>query len=110
MKVVLKKSQTSASYFFSFNDSKDRSVVRSESYKARKSALNGIASVRKNSLNDIRYVMKKTKNGKFFFNLKAANGQIVGTSAFYASPEERSKFVAIFKIQALDAAMQEQRG
>ena len=110
MKVVLKKNQTSTSYFFSFIDSNDRAVVKSESYKARKSALNGIASVRKNSLNDARYVMKKTKNDKYFFNLKAANGQIVGTSAFYASLEERSKSVAIFKIQALDAAMQEQRG
>jgi len=110
MKIVLKKSQTSEPYTFAFVDSEDQSIVRSENYRARKGALNGIESVRKNCLNDARYEMKETKNGKFFFNVKASNGQVVGTSAFYVSMLDRSNAVAKFKSQAPNAPVVEQQG
>lgn len=32
-----------------------------------------------------KFELKKTKNGQFFFNLKAANGQIILTSEMYKS-------------------------
>jgi uncharacterized protein YegP (UPF0339 family) len=31
------------------------------------------------------YEIKEAKNGKFHFNLKASNGQVIGTSQLYAS-------------------------
>ena len=107
MKVVLKKSQTSEPYTFAFVDNKGKSILRSENYQAKKGALNGIASVKKNCVNDARYEMKETKNGKFFFNVKASNGQIVGTSAFYASMQERSDAVSKLMAEAPNAAVEE---
>lgn len=64
-------------------------ILSSELYKARGSAENGIASVQTNSAADERFERKTAANGKFFFNLKATNGQVIGTSQMYASESTR---------------------
>ncbi|SPL71976.1 YegP family protein [Acinetobacter stercoris] len=64
-------------------------ILTSELYKAKASAQNGIESVQKNSADDARYERLVAKNGKPYFNLKAANHQIIGTSQFYASEQSR---------------------
>lgn len=66
-------------------------ILTSELYKAKASAHNGIESVQKNSPDDTRYERLEAKNGKPYFNLKAANHQIIGTSQFYASEQSRDK-------------------
>lgn len=108
MKVVLKESQAQEPFSFSFIDAAGKTVVRSENYKARKSALNGIESVKKNCQDDNRYEMKEAKNGKFYFNVKAANGQIVGTSTMFASAAERDAAIAELKSDGPGAAVEEQ--
>ncbi|GAA6131349.1 YegP family protein [Halopseudomonas sabulinigri] len=60
-------------------------ILTSELYKTRASADNGIASVQKNCSDDARFERKEAKNGKHYFNLKAANHQIIGTSQMYAA-------------------------
>lgn len=60
-------------------------ILSSEGYKQKASCLNGIESVKKNSLEEKRFEMKEASNGKFHFNLKASNGQVIGTSQMYAS-------------------------
>ena len=60
-------------------------ILTSELYKTRSSAENGIASVQNNSPLAERYECKTASNGKPFFNLKAANHQIIGSSQVYAS-------------------------
>lgn len=55
-------------------------ILTSELYKTKASAMNGIASVQKNSGDDARYDRKVAKNDKTYFNLKAANHQIIGTA------------------------------
>jgi uncharacterized protein len=47
--------------------------------------MNGIESVRENSQLDDRYERKTSANGKDYFNLKAANGQVIGNSELYES-------------------------
>lgn len=64
-------------------------ILRSEQYESKSSAENGIASVQKNSPSDDRYERKDATNGKFFFNLKAANHQVIGTSQMYATAASR---------------------
>ena len=54
-------------------------------YKVKGSATNGIQSVQRNCSDDARYELKEAANGKFFFNLKAANHQIIGTSLMSVS-------------------------
>lgn len=72
-------------------------ILTSELYKARASAENGIASVQANSGLDERYERKTASNGKFHFNLKAANGQVIGTSQLYASEDGRENGIASVK-------------
>ncbi len=100
MKIIVKKSQAAEPFTFSFLNSEGASVVRSENYAVKKSCLNGIESVRKNSQTESRYELAESKNGKFYFNLKATNGQVVATSALFASAEQRSDAIAFLKTHA----------
>ncbi|NIF49414.1 DUF1508 domain-containing protein [Enterobacter sp. Ap-1006] len=72
-------------------------VLTSELYKTRASADNGIASVRTNSPLEERYDKKIASNGKFYFNLKAGNHQVIGTSQMYATEQSRDKGIASVK-------------
>jgi hypothetical protein len=66
-----------------------QTVLSSEQYESQASALNGIASVQKNAPADDRYELKTATDGRFFFNLKAANHQVIGSSQMYASEASR---------------------
>ena len=77
-------------YSFVLKASDGQVVLRSEQYEAKASALNGIASVQKNSSLDERYELKAATDGRVYFNLKAANAQVIGTSQMYASEANRS--------------------
>lgn len=72
-------------------------ILTSELYKTRAAAENGIASVQKNCGSDERYELKEAANGKFFFNLKAANHQVIGTSQMYATAQARDGGIASVK-------------
>ncbi|MGE4314907.1 YegP family protein [Acinetobacter sp.] len=72
-------------------------ILASELYKTRASAQIGIESVQKNSREDSRYERLEAKNGKPYFNLKAANYQIIGTSQFYSSEQSREKGIESVK-------------
>jgi uncharacterized protein YegP (UPF0339 family) len=108
MQIILKKSDAAEPFTFAFQDSGGKTIVRSENYKAKSSALNGIESVRKNAINDARYEMKESTNGKFYFNLKSSNGQIVATSAMFDDMGKRDSCIAELKNQAPDAGVDDQ--
>lgn len=72
-------------------------VLRSEQYESKASASNGIASVQKNSPDDGRYELKTASDGRFYFNLKASNGQVIGTSQMYATEATRATGVESVK-------------
>ena len=60
-------------------------ILRSETYESRAGADNGIASVQKNSPDEMRYTHSDASDGRFYFNLKAANHQVIGQSQMYDS-------------------------
>lgn len=62
-----------------------QNILASEGYKAKSSCSNGIESVRKNSQLNENYERLESKNGSPYFNLKASNGQVIGTSEMYSS-------------------------
>ena len=72
-------------------------LLTSELYHAKGSAENGITSVQSNCGADERYEKKVASNGKHYFNLKAANHQVIGTSQMYASAESRDAGIASVK-------------
>jgi uncharacterized protein YegP (UPF0339 family) len=78
-------------------------VLRSEQYESKASASNGIASVQKNCGDDGRYELKTASDGRFYFNLKATNGQVIGTSQMYASESTRSTGIESVKTNGASA-------
>lgn len=72
-------------------------ILTSELYKAKASAQAGIASVQANCAADDRYERKTASSGKEYFNLKAANSQVIGTSQMYSSAAARDGGIASVK-------------
>lgn len=58
-------------------------ILTSEGYTTKAACLNGIESVKKNSQDENKFEILESKNGKHYFNLKATNGQIIGSSQMY---------------------------
>lgn len=82
-------------------------ILASEGYKARASAENGMESVRKNSQIEERFERKETKSGGHMFNLKASNGQVVGTSESYTSAAGRDNGIESVRKNAPDAEIRD---
>lgn len=62
-------------------------ILTSEGYAAKASCTNGIESVKKNSQSQDNFERLTSSNGKHYFNLKASNGQVIGTSQMYESED-----------------------
>lgn len=75
-------------------------ILTSEGYSAKASCENGIESVRKNAPDDERYERKTSTNGKPYFNLKAGNGQVIGSSELYESEASRDNGIESVKSNA----------
>jgi uncharacterized protein YegP (UPF0339 family) len=85
-------------------------ILSSEGYKAKKSCDNGIESVRKNAALSERFEKTTTAGGKFRFNLKASNGQTIGTSQNYDSESGRDNGIKSVARNAPDAKVVELDG
>ena len=82
-------------------------ILGSELYHTRAAAENGIASVQTNSPQDARYEKKTAADGRPYFNLKAANHQIIGTSQMYASEGARDDGMASVKANGATATIRD---
>ncbi|MFC5410188.1 YegP family protein [Larkinella bovis] len=94
-------------YHFNLKADNGQVILSSERYNSKASCLNGIESVRTNAPDDDRYDRKTSSNGKPFFNLKAANGQIIGTSELYESTAGRDNGIESVKRNAPTALVEE---
>lgn len=92
-------------YRFRLKAGNGQIILASEGYKTKASALNGIESVRKNSQDDARFERKEGAGGKPRFNLKASNGQVIGTSESYESTSARDNGIASVAKNAPEATL-----
>ncbi len=83
-------------------------ILSSEGYAAKASCLNGIESVRTNAAVEGRFESKDSTNGKFYFNLKASNGQVVGSSQMYENAASRDNGIESVKSNAPDATVEDE--
>ncbi len=82
-------------------------ILTSEGYTTKASCLNGIDSVKKNAADENRFEKLESKNAKYYFNLKANNGQIIGTSQMYESAAGRDNGIQSVMTNAPGAAIEE---
>ncbi len=100
--------RTNGEFQFNLKAGNGQVILSSEGYTTRANCENGIESVRKNSQDDNKYERKTSSNGKPYFNLKATNGQIIGTSQMYSSESGRDNGIASVKENAPDATVDDQ--
>ncbi|MBB6680340.1 YegP family protein [Aequorivita sp. 609] len=72
-------------YHFVLKAGNGQVILSSQMYASKASAMNGIESIQKNCQNEDSFEMKTAKNGKIHWNIKATNGQIIGSSQMYSS-------------------------
>lgn len=81
---LLKKSPDGF-YSFSLHTENDVALLDSVNFESRKEAEDAIESMRTIASFSSRYNQKHTTDNHYFFELKAANDKIMGTSKYYAS-------------------------
>ncbi|AOE82831.1 YegP family protein [Pseudomonas sp. TCU-HL1] len=102
------KKANDGQFHFNLNAGNGETILTSELYKAKDSALNGIDSVRKNAVRDGAFESKTASNGKFYFVLKATNGQVIGQSQMYASAASASAGIDSVKNNAPGATLNDE--
>ena len=95
-KYVMKQT-AGGSWRFNLKASNGQVILTSENYNSKSACQNGIESVKTNSPNDARYERKTSSGGQPFFNLKATNGQVIGTSEMYNSESARENGIESVK-------------
>ncbi|MEH6308586.1 YegP family protein [Olivibacter sp. CPCC 100613] len=102
------KTAKNGQFHFNLKADNGQVILSSEQYTTKSACNNGISSVKENAKLDERFDSKESSNGKYFFNLKARNGQIIGTSEMYESSAGRDNGISSVKKNAPDATIVEE--
>jgi len=94
-------------HYFRLINEEGNVLLSSEGYTQKTNLLNGIESVKKNITSPDHYEMKTAQNGKHYFNLKAANGQVISTSAMWDNPDHRDTWMKKMKTEVPRAQVME---
>jgi len=95
----------SGQFRFNLKATNGQVILTSESYTTKASCLNGVESVRTFSKLDANYERLTAKDGSPYFNLKASNGQVIGTSEMYSSTAARETGIASVQSNAPTASV-----
>lgn len=106
-KFVITK-RANGEFQFNLKAGNGQTILSSEGYSTKAASLNGIESVKTNSQDDSKYDKKESSNGKPYFNLKASNGQIIGSSEMYESTSARDNGIESVKTNAPSATTDDQ--
>ena len=101
-KFEIKKS-AGEQFMFNLKAANGEIILTSETYRQKRSAEEGIASVKANAGDDSRFERKTAKDDSPYFVLKAANGEIIGKSEMYSSVAAMEKGIASVAKNATDA-------
>jgi hypothetical protein len=102
------KTGSDGQYYFSLKADNGEKILSSEGYTSKASCQSGIDSVRANAKADGNYDRRTSSNGKYYFNLKAQNGQIIGTSEMYETSSGRDNGIESVKSNAPGAEVVEE--
>lgn len=77
--------RTNEEYQFNLKAANGQVILTSQGYTTKANCINGIDSVRINAVDVSNFESKISTNEKYYFNLKAGNGQIIGSSQMYTT-------------------------
>ena len=98
-KFEIKKS-TNDKFYFNLKAGNGEVILTSEMYESKQNCENGIESVQENAPEDKNYDKKTASSGQYYFNLKASNNKIIGTSEMYESTQGRDNGIESVKTNA----------
>lgn len=102
------KSTSNSQYYYHLRATGNGQIIlSSEGYTTISSCKAGIDSVKANAPYDSRYDKLYTSYRQYHFNLKASNGQVIGTSESYTTSYNRDNGVDLVKAQAPNADVEE---
>jgi len=90
-------------YQFNLKAGNGQVILTSQGYATKSGCKNGIESVKTNSPFDSRYERMTSSNSQNYFNLKAGNGEIIGTSEMYTTSTARDNGIESVKSNAPEA-------
>lgn len=99
------KRAPSGKFMFNLKAGNGQIILTSQLYESKAAAENGIDSVRKNSPDDGRFERKTSKSDEPYFVLKAANGQVIGTSEMYSGTSAMENGIESVKKNGSSAAV-----
>jgi uncharacterized protein len=101
------KTRKNGEFQFNLKAGNGQVILSSEGYTTKANCLNGVESVKKNAQDDNKFDRKTATNGKYYFNLKATNGQIIGSSEMYESASGMENGIESVKKTAPAATVEE---
>jgi uncharacterized protein YegP (UPF0339 family) len=107
-KFVIKKGKNNQ-YYFNLKARNGEKIFSSEGYTSKQACQNGIDSVKLNAPLNHQYEKLKSGNGEYYFVLKSANGQIIGTSEMYETVSGRDNGMVSVKANAPTAPVVEEQ-
>lgn len=106
-KFVISK-RTNGDFQFNLKAANGQVILSSQGYSTKPSCENGINSVKTNAQEDSKFERNTTKDGRCYFNLKAGNGQIIGTSQMYESDNGMENGIESVKNNAPNASVEDE--
>jgi len=94
-------------YRFNLKAGNGEIILSSQGYIAKSSCENGSESVRTHSQDDNMFKRNTASDGSPYFNLKASNGQVIGTSEMYSGNSAMETGIASVKANAPDASIED---
>lgn len=101
------KSRTNGDFQFNLHANNGQIIMTSQGYATKYGCENGIESVRTNSQDSLKFERMVSVNSKYYFNLKAGNGQIIGTSEMYESSSGRDNGIESVQTNAPTATIED---
>lgn len=81
-------------FYFRLKAANGEIILQSEMYEARSGVRNGIESVQLNAADGKCIVRDRSVDHQYYFCVKAANGEIIGTSEMYETEQGMEKGIA----------------
>ncbi len=85
---------------FRLKSGNGQNIIASQGYTTKTSCMNGISSVKKNSQDETNFERLRSKDGSHYFNLKAQNQLVIGTSQMYSGSKAMEQGISSVKKNA----------
>lgn len=106
-KFIISK-RTNDDFQFNLKAGNGQVILTSQGYSSKSSCENGIESVRTNSQDESKFEKNTARDGRWYFNLKAGNGQVIGSSQMYESENGMDNGIESVKTNAPGASVEDE--